>query len=365
MNMHAATKTPAGRLTILAALLAGLSTNAFAASDVVISQVYSGGGGTGSTTTWKRDFIELFNRSGSVVNLSGMSVQYQSATGTTWQAGALPAVELQPGQYFLVATGTAGTAGADITTANHSWSASMAAGAGKVALASIATAMKTSGGEAIIDLVGYGSTATIFETAPAPAPTSVASALQRAALGCTDTDDNSKDFGNVAATSPRNMASPLNVCGGGGGTVAQKIVPVCPASLQAQQGAGAFAALSASDADSIVNSAMIASGAVAGIELRNFVAASGKGGSASGTLNVDASVPAGSYPLTISFGNDDGQDASCTVDVRVAGQLSIPQIQGAVRRAPITIPCRPPRASSPPSSAADTSSRTRRATSTR
>ncbi|HSU21302.1 MAG TPA: lamin tail domain-containing protein, partial [Variovorax sp.] len=328
MNMHAATKTPAGRLTILAALLAGLSTSAFAASDVVISQVYSGGGGTGATTTWKRDFVELFNRSGAVINLGGMSLQYQSATGTSWQAGALPPVDLQPGQYFLVATGTAGTAGADITTANHSWTASMAAGAGKVALASIPTAMKTAGGEAIVDLVGYGSTATISETAPAPAPTSVASALQRAALGCTDTDDNSKDFGNVAATSPRSLASPLNVCGGGG-TVAQKIVPVCPASLQAQQGAGAFAALSASDADSIVNSASIASGAVAGIELRNFVAASGKGGSASGTLNVDASVPAGSYPLTISFGNDDGQDASCTVDVRVAGQLSIPQIQGA------------------------------------
>ena len=51
MKMHVATKTPAGRLTILAALLAGLSTSAFAAPDVVISQVYGGGGSTGSTTT--------------------------------------------------------------------------------------------------------------------------------------------------------------------------------------------------------------------------------------------------------------------------------------------------------------------------
>ncbi|WP_229507949.1 hypothetical protein [Massilia sp. Dwa41.01b] len=37
-----------------------------------------------------------------------MSLQYQSAAGTTWQAGALPDVTLAPGQYFLVA-GSAGT----------------------------------------------------------------------------------------------------------------------------------------------------------------------------------------------------------------------------------------------------------------
>ncbi|QNA91010.1 lamin tail domain-containing protein [Massilia sp. Dwa41.01b] len=55
-----------------------------------------------------RDFVELFNRSGAPVSLKGMSLQYQSAAGTTWQAGALPDVTLAPGQYFLVA-GSAGT----------------------------------------------------------------------------------------------------------------------------------------------------------------------------------------------------------------------------------------------------------------
>jgi predicted extracellular nuclease len=322
MNMHAATKTPAGRLTILAALLAGLSAPAFAASDVVISQLY-GGGGSG-TSVWNRDFVELFNRSSGPVSLKGLSLQYQSATGTTWQAGALPDVTLAPGQYFLVASNP-GTTGANIDNVNHIWGAALSATTGKVALSSMATKMNTAAGEAILDLVGFGG-ADRFEGTVAPAP-SVVNSLHRAALGCTDTDNNGSDFSAAPVATPRHKDSPLNVCGGGGGTAAQKIVPVCPASLQAQQGAGAFAALSASDADSIVNSASIASGAVAGIELRNFVAASSKGGSASGTLNVDASVPAGSYPLTISFGNDDGQDASCTVDVRVAGQLSI---QGVV-----------------------------------
>jgi hypothetical protein len=44
----------------LVAALAGLfSSSAFAASDVVISQVYDGGA---SGANWKSDFVELFNR---------------------------------------------------------------------------------------------------------------------------------------------------------------------------------------------------------------------------------------------------------------------------------------------------------------
>ena len=53
-----------------------------AASDVVISQVYGGGGNSGATL--KNDFIELFNLGGAAVNVTGWSVQYGSATGTTW-----------------------------------------------------------------------------------------------------------------------------------------------------------------------------------------------------------------------------------------------------------------------------------------
>ena len=50
--------------------------------DVVISQVY-GGGGNGSAP-FQRDFIELYNRGASTVNLSTWSVQYASTVGTNW-----------------------------------------------------------------------------------------------------------------------------------------------------------------------------------------------------------------------------------------------------------------------------------------
>ncbi|HWF02378.1 MAG TPA: lamin tail domain-containing protein, partial [Candidatus Angelobacter sp.] len=69
------------------------------ASGVVISQVYGGGGNAGST--FKNDFIELFNAGTAPVSLTGWSVQYASAAGTTWQVTALNG-SLAPGQYFLV-----------------------------------------------------------------------------------------------------------------------------------------------------------------------------------------------------------------------------------------------------------------------
>ena len=41
--------------------------------------------------------VELFNRGAASVNLSGWSVQYASASGSSWQATPLTAVVLAPG----------------------------------------------------------------------------------------------------------------------------------------------------------------------------------------------------------------------------------------------------------------------------
>src|SRR5438874_9487339 len=72
---------------------------AAASTTVVISQVYGGGGNSGATL--RNDFIELFNRGGAAVDVTGWSVQYGSATGTTWAATGLSGT-IQPGQYYLV-----------------------------------------------------------------------------------------------------------------------------------------------------------------------------------------------------------------------------------------------------------------------
>src|ERR1700757_4371339 len=125
------------------------------ANGIVISQIYGGGGNAGST--FKNDFIEIFNADGATVNLNGWSVQYASAAGTTWQVTALNG-SLAPGQYFLVqeSQGAGGTT--NLPAPNATGNIAMSATAGKVALVSSTVAL--SGGcpvgGAIVDFVGYG-----------------------------------------------------------------------------------------------------------------------------------------------------------------------------------------------------------------
>src|SRR5436305_3582522 len=123
-------------------------------SGIVISQIYGGGGNAGST--FKNDFIEIFNADGATVNLSGWSVQYASAAGTTWQVTALNG-SLAPGQYFLIqeSQGAGGTT--NLPTPNATGNIAMSATAGKVALVSNTVALSGSCpvGGAIVDFVGY------------------------------------------------------------------------------------------------------------------------------------------------------------------------------------------------------------------
>ena len=101
-------------LAMVLAVLPMQSAQALSA-DIVISQVYGGGGNSGATYT--HDFIELFNRGTTPVSLAGWSVQYASATGTgnfgssATQLTELPSVTLAPGQYLLIqeAQGSGGT----------------------------------------------------------------------------------------------------------------------------------------------------------------------------------------------------------------------------------------------------------------
>ena len=116
------------------------SANALAAGDLVVSQVYGGGGNAGASYT--HDYIEIFNRGNVSVPLNGMSVQYASATGTgnfgasTTQITELPNVALLPGQYFLIQEASTAAVGAPLPTADvvDATPIAMSGTAGKVAL---------------------------------------------------------------------------------------------------------------------------------------------------------------------------------------------------------------------------------------
>ncbi len=312
------------RRTLLATLIAGFAATAYAApGDVVISQLYAHSNNAGGV--WSHDFVELFNRSGAPVSLEGMSLQYQSATGTAWGSlTVLPPVTLQPGQYFLLQgrLGSGTTLIGEADASNNGFD--MSGTGGKVALANTVTQMPAAAGNNLVDLVGFG-TANRSETAPAPAPSTVNS-IQRAALGCTDTDNNRDDFAAAPVNGPRSTRSALQACGG---PVNQPIVLSCPAAIQVAQGSASSAALSATDGDSIVNSASIIAGARPGISLLDFTAAGAVGGRAEARLVIADTLAGGRYPVEVQFGNAAGDVETCTVTVNVAGELRIPAIQGA------------------------------------
>ncbi|MBT9490848.1 MAG: ExeM/NucH family extracellular endonuclease [Paucibacter sp.] len=302
-----------------------------AANDVVISQVYGGGGNNGATL--KNDFIELFNRGAAPVSLKGWSVQYASAAGTSFQVTTLPDVSLQPGQYLLVqqAAGTGGTV--SLPTPDKIGTLAMSGTAGKVVLANIATPVAGATAVTVLDLVAYGTTATPFEGAgPTPAPSN-ALAVLRAQGGCVDTDQNQSDF-SAAAPTPRNTASAFNVCGGVTPPLDKPIVPVCP-DTTVTAGTAARFSVTASDADSIVNAAAISGSWPAAFTLGAFTAATADGGVASQEIEVAGSVTGGSYSLSLAWANNEAQTASCTIKVSAAGFTPIYGIQGSGNSSPM------------------------------
>ena len=187
-------------------LILGFSSNA----QVVISQVYGGGGN--SSAPYTNDFIELFNRGSVSQDLTGWSVQYNSASGTgTWLVTNLSSVILQPGQYYLVQGAYGGAVGIALPTPDVSGSLNLSGTNGKVLLANVTTAQTGANPTSaqIIDKVGFGS-ATGYETT-AMAVLSNTTSGQRLNTGCTDTNNNSADF-VTGAPNPRNTGTALAVC---------------------------------------------------------------------------------------------------------------------------------------------------------
>ncbi|HLP04136.1 MAG TPA: lamin tail domain-containing protein [Paludibacter sp.] len=145
--------------------LAGTASLPNLMPDVIITEVYGGGGNSGAI--YKNDFIELYNTTGSSVQIGGWSVQYYSATGTTpTSVFVIPDGESIPsGNYFLIQA-AGGTNGTDLPTPDATCSMSLAAAAGKIILYTVNTNQTISNNIASVtgnanfkDYVPYGTTA--------------------------------------------------------------------------------------------------------------------------------------------------------------------------------------------------------------
>jgi uncharacterized protein len=199
------------RLAALAAFSFICSGTAHA--QVVISQVYGGGGNSGAPL--RSDYIELHNNSTSTVSLDGWSVQYASAAGTSWARTNLSGNIAAGGYYLIKQADGANTAAPALPTPDATGTIAMSGTAGKVALVNSIATLSGACPTGNIDFVGFGTTASCAEGSSPTANLSNTIAAVRADNGCTDNNNNAADFA-LAAPAPRNGASAALVCGGGG-----------------------------------------------------------------------------------------------------------------------------------------------------
>ena len=198
---------PRGRLAAVFASFALLFAASSVQAQVVISQVYGGGGNSGATL--KNDFIELRNNGPTAVDLTGWSVQYASSTGTTWNGRTNLSGSIPAGGFYLIqqAQGAGGTV--DLPTPDATGTIAMAGTAGKVALSRSTTALTGACPTAdanVVDFVGFGSAANCFEGSAPTGTLSNTTAALRGGDGSIDTNNNGADFA-VGAPNPRNSGA--------------------------------------------------------------------------------------------------------------------------------------------------------------
>lgn len=161
-------------------------------SNVVINEVYGGGGNSGSV--FSNDFVELYNPTDKDIDITGWVLDQQSKSGnsgsTTTLSGIVPA-----GGYYLI-QGQAGKSATGDLPAPDVTNDKMAFGATDA----IAVLLN---GDAEVDRVGWGSAAN--PEGSAAAVTSNSTSIQRKTAGV-DTDNNAEDF-EAAAPTPKNSGN--------------------------------------------------------------------------------------------------------------------------------------------------------------
>jgi hypothetical protein len=227
-------------LALLALVLFVPAAPSAATTNVVVSQIFGGGGNAGAP--YRNDYVELFNGGSSGVDISGWTVQYATAAGTSWQTTALSGT-IPSGARYLVQLASASDTGSVLPTPDATGTSNLAATSGKIALVR-GTSPLTCGASAgscaadaqVEDLVGYGD-ATDFEGAGSAPSLSNTTAAVRNGGGCADSGDNAADF-TAGTPAAHNSAAPAQPCasapppGGGSVSVALDLASVLSVSVE-------------------------------------------------------------------------------------------------------------------------------------
>ena len=173
--------------------------NRDAHAQLLLNEVYPGGGSASATAAYHEDFIELLNTSTTAtIDVTGFTLAYASsasaagtfatAIGTLGASAITGSSLLAPGKTLLINTGTINTGGAANPTADFQFTS----GAG-LSATSGAVRLENAAGT-IIDQLGYGTTNNAVGTA-ATAP-AISMSLNRVS----NTSNNSVDFTAMTPT---------------------------------------------------------------------------------------------------------------------------------------------------------------------
>lgn len=195
-----------------------VSIAAFSNAQIVINEIYTGGGILGATLT--NDFIELKNIGAATASLNGASIQYGPASGAFTHYHTIPNITLNPGQTYLIQEGSDGGGIINLLNPNlivnvvlnfNGSNPTVGAGisigftSGKVALANNTTQVTGPTASNVLDFVGYGQADQYEGTGAAPSPTILNSITRISG----DTNRNNIDF-TIALASPQSSVLAVN-----------------------------------------------------------------------------------------------------------------------------------------------------------
>jgi hypothetical protein len=191
-----------------------LSGNAFTIPDVIITEVYGGGGNSGAPYT--NDFVELYNTTDNAVSVAGWSVQYFSATGTGTSGSVvvIPAGKSIPARTHYLIQCSGGATGAALPVPDVTGSLNASSTAGKVILYTTDAAQTISdiasitGNVNFKDYMPYGTTATpVWGSAMSSNASNTTAAVRKKLSGeYVYSQDIGNDF-EVASPTPENSLS--------------------------------------------------------------------------------------------------------------------------------------------------------------
>ncbi|AGF73378.1 ExeM/NucH family extracellular endonuclease [Corynebacterium halotolerans] len=181
--------------TAASVLLVPTATAAADGSNVVINEVYGGGGNSGSV--YSNDFVELYNPTDEPVSLDGWTVVRYSGNGNEQSDVAALNGTIQPGAHFLIQAASGNSDTGALPTPDYATDDNVLT----IGASSAAIRVRDAEGNDV-DLVGWGGNS-VAEGSPAQS-TSNSTSVQRTTPGV-DTDDNAADF-TVGSPSPTNAA---------------------------------------------------------------------------------------------------------------------------------------------------------------